>query len=101
MGAVLLCAGAKKKRSALPHSRVMIHQLSGGMRGTFSDMEISYNFSKQLREELYSILANHTGKTFEQIEKDSDRDNWMKAKDAKKYGLIDEVLERNAGKDDA
>ena len=101
MGAVLLCAGAKKKRSALPHSRVMIHQLSGGMRGTFSDMEISYNFSKQLREELYTILANHTGKSFEQIEKDSDRDNWMKAKDAKKYGLIDEVLERNAGKEEA
>lgn len=101
MGAVLLSAGAKKKRSALPHSRVMIHQLSGGMRGTFSDMEISYNFSKQLREELYNILAKHTGKTFEQIEKDSDRDNWMKAKDAKKYGLIDEVLERHSGKDDA
>ena len=54
-----------------------------------------------MREELYTILANHSGKTFEQIEKDSDRDNWMKAKDAKKYGLIDEVLERNAGKDDA
>lgn len=101
MGAVLLSAGAKKKRSALPHSRVMIHQLSGGMRGTFSDMEISYNFSKQLREELYNILAKHTGKTFEQIEKDSDRDNWMKAKEAKKYGLIDEVLERHSGKDDA
>ena len=64
-------------------------------------MEISYNFSKQLREELYTILATHSGKTFEQIEKDSDRDNWMKAKDAKKYGLIDEVLERHAGKDDA
>ena len=95
MGAVLLAAGAKGKRSALPHSRVMIHQLSGGMQGTFSDMEIRYNLSKQLREELYGILADHTGKTFEQIEKDSDRDNWMKAAEAKEYGLIDEVLDKN------
>ena len=94
MGAVLLTAGAAGKRSALPHARVMIHQLSGGMRGTFSDMEINYNFSKQLREELYTILANHSGKTFEEIEKDSDRDNWMKADAAKEYGLIDEVLTR-------
>ncbi len=94
MGAVLLTAGAAGKRSALPHARVMIHQLSGGMRGTFSDMEINYNFSKQLREELYTILANHSGKTFEEIEKDSDRDNWMKADMAKEYGLIDEVLAR-------
>ena len=96
MGAVLLCAGSKGKRSALPHSRVMIHQLSGGMRGTFSDMEISYNFSKQLREELYNILAKHSGKDFSTIEKDSDRDNWMTAKAAKDYGLIDEVLERKS-----
>ena len=95
MGAVLLAAGAKGKRSALPHSRVMIHQLSGGMQGTFSDMEIRYNLSKQLREELYGILATHTNKTFEQIEKDSDRDNWMKAAEAKEYGLIDEVLDKN------
>ncbi len=95
MGAVLLAAGAKGKRSALPHSRVMIHQLSGGMQGTFSDMEIRYNLSKQLREELYGILATHTNKTFEQIEKDSDRDNWMKAAEAKDYGLIDEVLDKN------
>ena len=95
MGAVLLAAGAKGKRSALPHSRVMIHQLSGGMQGTFSDMEIRYNLSKQLREELYGILATHTGKTFEDIERDSDRDNWMKAAEAKEYGLIDEVLDKN------
>ena len=94
MGAVLLTAGAAGKRSALPHARVMIHQLSGGMRGTFSDMEINYNFSKQLREELYTILANHSGRTFEEIEKDSDRDNWMKADKAMEYGLIDEVLKR-------
>jgi len=96
MGAVLLAAGAKGKRSALPHSRVMIHQLSGGMQGTFSDMEIRYNLSKQLREELYGILADHTNKTFEEIEKDSDRDNWMKAAQAKDYGLIDEVLDKNS-----
>ncbi len=95
MGAVLLTSGTKGKRSALKHARVMIHQLSGGMQGTFSDMEISYNFSKQLREELYTILAKHSGKTFEEIEKDSDRDNWMKSDKAVEYGLIDEVLERN------
>ena len=95
MGAVLLTAGAKGKRSALPHSRIMIHQLSGGMHGTFSDMEIRYNLSKELRKELYGILADHAGKTFEQIEKDSDRDNWMKAEAAKEYGLIDEVLDKN------
>ena len=95
MGAVLLAAGEAGKRSALPHARVMIHQLSGGMRGTFSDMEINYKFSKQLREELYTILATHCGKTFEEIEKDSDRDNWMKADVAKEYGLIDEVLTRD------
>ena len=94
MGAVLLSAGAAGKRSALPHARVMIHQLSGGMRGTFSDMEINYNLSKQLRHELYTILATHCGKTFEEIEKGSDRDNWMKAPVAKEFGLIDEVLTR-------
>lgn len=94
MGAVLLSAGAAGKRSALPHARVMIHQLSGGMRGTFSDMEINYNLSRQLRDELYTILANHCGKTFEEIEKGSDRDNWMKAPIAKEFGLIDEVLTR-------
>ncbi len=94
MGAVLLCAGAKGKRVALPHSRIMIHQLSGGMQGVFSDMEISYKFSKQLRDELYEVIAKHSGKTFEDIEKDSDRDFWMRADQAKEYGLIDEVLER-------
>ena len=95
MGAVLLSAGAKGKRVALPHSRIMIHQLSGGMMGQFSDMEIRYKLSKQLRDELYTILANHCGQTFEQIEIDSDRDNWMKASEAKEYGLVDEVLERH------
>ena len=92
MGAVLLAGGAKGKRSALPHSRVMIHQPSGGMQGQFSDMEISYNLIMNLRNELYEILAKHSGKTFEDIEKDSDRDNWMRAEEAREYGLIDEVL---------
>ena len=94
MGAVLLAAGTKGKRSCLPHSRVMIHQPSGGMQGQFSDMEISYNLIKNMRNELYTIMARHTGKSFEDIEKDSDRDNWMTATEAKEYGLVDEVLTR-------
>ena len=95
MGAVLLCAGAAGKRSALPHSRVMIHQPSGGMSGQFTEMEISYNLIKDLKGELYGIMARHTGKTPEQIEKDSDRDNWMTSHAAKAYGLIDEVLTKD------
>jgi ATP-dependent Clp protease, protease subunit len=95
MGAVLLCAGTKGKRTCLPHSRVMIHQPSGGMQGQFSDMEISYNLIKSMRNELYEIMAKHTGRTFEEIEKDSDRDNWMTANEAKEYGLVDEVLTRS------
>ena len=94
MGAVLLAAGTKGKRTCLPHSRVMIHQPSGGMQGQFSDMEISYNLIRNMRNELYDIMAKHTGKTFEMIEKDSDRDNWMTAIEAKEYGLVDEVLTR-------
>jgi len=95
MGAVLLCAGKTGKRTCLQHSRVMIHQPSGGMQGQFSDMEISYKLIKQLRKELYDIMAFHTGQTFESIEKDSDRDNWMSAEEAKEYGLVDEVLTRD------
>jgi ATP-dependent Clp protease protease subunit len=95
MGAVLLTAGTKGKRTCLEHSRVMIHQPSGGMQGQFTDMEISYNLIKQLRKELYDILALHSGKTFKDIEKDSERDKWMTAKEAKAYGLIDEVLDRS------
>lgn len=95
MGAVLLCAGTKGKRTCLPHSRVMIHQPSGGMQGQFSDMEISYNLIKSMRNELYEIMAKHSGRTFEEIEKDSDRDNWMTAIEAKNYGLVDEVLTRS------
>ena len=95
MGAVLLCAGAAGKRSALPHSRVMIHQPSGGMSGQFTEMEISYNLIKDLKGELYGIMARHTGKTPEQIGKDSDRDNWMTSYAAKGYGLIDNVLTKD------
>lgn len=94
MGAVLLSAGKTGKRSCLRHSRVMIHQPSGGMQGQFSDMEISYKLISKLREELYEIMAHHTGKTFDEIAKDSDRDNWMTSYEAKEYGLVDEVLDR-------
>ena len=99
MGAVLLAAGHPGKRSILKHARVMIHQPSGGMQGQFSDMEINYRLISKLRQELYDILASHTGKTFEDIEKDSDRDNWMTAVEAKDYGLVDEVLLRGEGDD--
>lgn len=91
MGAVLLSSGTKGKRFALKHSRVMIHQPSGGMQGQFSDMEISYNLIKDLRGELYQVLADNTGKTLEQIEKDSDRDKWLTSAAAVEYGLIDKV----------
>ncbi len=94
MGSVLLAAGTKGKRTCLKHSRVMIHQPSGGMQGQFSDMEITYNLIKDMRGELYNILAECSGQTFETIEKDSDRDKWMTAPEAKEYGLVDEVLLR-------
>jgi ATP-dependent Clp protease protease subunit len=92
MSAVILAAGTNKKRSSLPHSRIMIHQPMGGAQGQATDMEISLKQILELKKDLYNILASHTGKTYNQIEKDSDRDYWMKAQDAKKYGLIDEVL---------
>ncbi|MEQ8337884.1 MAG: ATP-dependent Clp protease proteolytic subunit [Cyclobacteriaceae bacterium] len=98
MGAVLLSGGAKGKRSSLPHSRIMIHQPSGGMQGQSKDMEITLKQTLELRKDLYSILAKHTGKKFDEIERDSDRDYWMRAAEAKDYGLIDEVLERKAEK---
>ena len=94
MASVLLCAGQKGKRTALPHSRVMIHQPSGGMQGQFSDMEITYNLFKNMQKELYTIMSNHMGQPFEKIMEDCDRDNWMTAKEAKEYGVVDEVLER-------
>jgi len=93
MGAVLLMAGKKGKRTCLQHARVMIHQPSGGMQGQFTDMEISYNLIKDLRKELYEIMAKHSGKSFKKIEADSERDNWMTSYDAKEYGIVDEVLD--------
>lgn len=98
MGAVLLAGGAAGKRAALPHSRIMIHQPMSGMQGQASDMEISLKQTLSVKEDLYNILAKHSGKTYEEIEKDSDRDYWMIAAEAKKYGLIDEVLERKSDK---
>ena len=95
MGAVLLAAGTKGKRSCLFHSRVMIHQPLGGMQGQVTDMEISYKLIKNMQKQLYDILAFHTGQPYDKIETDCDRDNWMMAPEAKEYGLIDEVLARN------
>lgn len=94
MGAVLLCAGAKGKRSGLPHSRVMIHQPMGGAQGQASDIEITAREILSLKKELYNIIAKHSGQPYEKIEEDSDRDFWMKADRAKEYGMIDEVLSR-------
>lgn len=92
MGAVLLVAGAKGKRSALKHSRVMIHQPSGGAQGVAADMEINLREMLKLKKELYQIIADHSGKTYKQIEKDSDRDFWMTSQEALEYGMIDQVL---------
>lgn len=95
MGAVLLCAGAEGKRSALPHSRVMIHQPSGGAQGVATDMEINLKEMLNLKEELYEIISKHSGQTYDKVFKDSERDYWMKAEEAKAYGMVDEVLVRN------
>ncbi len=95
MAAILLCAGAKGKRSGLPHSRIMIHQPMGGAQGQASDIEITAREIVTLKKELYQIIAKHTGQTYDKIFEDSDRDFWMKAKEAKDYGMIDEVLERD------
>ena len=92
MGAVLLVAGEKGKRSALKHSRVMIHQPSGGARGVASDMEINLREMLKLKSELYKIIAEHSGQTYEWVEKSSDRDYWMTSHEAKEQGMIDEVL---------
>jgi ATP-dependent Clp protease protease subunit len=95
MGAVLLTAGAKGKRSALKHSRIMIHQPMGGAQGQAVDMEITVREIVKLKKELYEIIAQHSGNPVERVEKDSDRDYWMTSEEAKEYGMIDEVLIRN------
>ena len=95
MAAVLLTAGAKGKRTALKHSRVMIHQPMGGASGQASELEITVREIMKIKNELYTIISLHTGKPIEQVEKDADRDYWMNAEEAVKYGMIDEVLVRN------
>lgn len=92
MSAVLLSAGEKGKRTALPHSRVMIHQPSGGAQGQVSDMEITYKLFKDLQKELYTIMSNHMNQPYKKIAEDCDRDNWMTAIEAREYGVVDEVL---------
>ncbi|HRN80350.1 MAG TPA: ATP-dependent Clp protease proteolytic subunit [Ferruginibacter sp.] len=98
MGAVLMCAGAKGKRTALKHSRIMMHQPSSGVGGQASDIEITVSEILKLKKELYEILAFHTGKEFDKISKDCNRDYWMTATEAKEYGLVDEVLVMNPRK---
>lgn len=98
MGAILLTAGAKGKRSALKHSRVMIHQPMGGAQGQASDIEITAREILKIKTELYNIISEHTGKTLKQVEKDADRDYWMTSEEAVKYGMIDEILVRDKAK---
>ena len=94
MGAVLMCAGTKGKRTALKHARVMIHQPMGGAQGQASDIEITAREIQKLKKELYEIIAKHSGQDFAKVEADSDRDYWMIAEEAKAYGMLDEVLVR-------
>jgi ATP-dependent Clp protease protease subunit len=96
MAAVLLCAGEKGKRSGLKHSRVMIHQPLSGAQGQASDIEIAAQEVLKIKDELYQIISKHSGQTFEKVYEDSDRDYWMKAEEAMKYGMIDEILERDS-----
>ena len=94
MGSVLLCAGAKGKRSALPHSKVLIHQPLGGAKGQASDILIAAKEIEKTREELISIIAEHSGQPFEKVFADADRDFWMSAEEAKAYGMVDEILSK-------
>lgn len=96
MASVILVAGATGKRFALEHSRVMIHQPMGGMQGQAADMEITVRQIVKLKEELYTIISSHSGKPYEDVERDSDRDYWMTAIEAKEYGMVDDVLSRKA-----
>jgi ATP-dependent Clp protease protease subunit len=98
MGAVLMCAGTKGKRTALKHSRVMLHQPYGGAGGQATDIQIMVNEVKKLKNELYEIISYHSGQPFDKVKEDSDRDFWMKADEAKDYGLVDEVLVMNPRK---
>jgi ATP-dependent Clp protease protease subunit len=97
MGAVLLCAGHAGKRTALKHSRILIHQPMGGAQGQASDIEITAREIQKLKKELYEIIALHSKQDYKKIWKDSDRDYWMTAQEAKDYGMIDEILVRNQG----
>jgi ATP-dependent Clp protease protease subunit len=99
MAAILLCAGTKGKRTALKHSRVMLHQPSGAIGGQASDIEITVNEIKKIKKNLYDIISNHTGKTNKQVEKDCERDYWLTSLEAKEYGLVDEVLLINPRKE--
>lgn len=98
MGAILLCAGAENRRSALRHSRVMIHQPLGGVQGQAADIEITANEIVKIRKELYQIISEHTGRDTDKVEKDADRDYWMDAQEAKEYGMVDEILTRSKPK---
>lgn len=95
MGAVLLCAGEKGKRTALKHSRILIHQPMGGAHGQASDIEITAREIQKLKKELYEIISKHSGQSYKKIWKDSDRDYWMTSAEAKEYGMIDEILIKN------
>lgn len=92
MGSVLLCAGTEGKRSALPHSKVLIHQPLGGAQGQASDIMIAAREIEKTREELYKIISSHSGQSYDKVFKDADRDYWMTAAEAKEYGMIDEIL---------
>ncbi|MCK9400208.1 MAG: ATP-dependent Clp endopeptidase proteolytic subunit ClpP [Bacteroidales bacterium] len=98
MGAVILCSGAKGKRTALKHSRILIHQPMGGASGQASDIEITAKEMQKIKKELYEIISIHTGKEYKKIWKDADRDYWMNAEEAREYGMIDEVLEKTKQK---
>ena len=98
MGAVILCAGAKGRRTALKHSRILIHQPMGGAQGQASDIEITAKEMQKIKKELYDILAQHSGQDYKKIWKDADRDYWMTAEEAREYGMIDEVLEKSKPK---
>ena len=99
MGSVLLAAGTNGKRAALKHARVMMHQPSGAIGGQATDIEVTVKEIRKLKRELYEIVVNHSGQSFERVETDFDRDYWMTASEAKEYGLVDEVLMVNARKE--